>query len=123
MRSFVFALLTLFRDPAGLRRPRARLFSIPRMPAPIFSCKVNTSAQIGTKAKVGAQVIALGNGKFDAVLYTQGLPGAAGMESRKFASRGRRADGIAHFKGKNFQGTIKDGRFQRHGRKRRPLFA
>ena len=66
---------------------------------------------IGEKAKVGAQVIALGNGAFDAVLYTQGLPGDGWDGKSTVRLKGKTSDGVPHFKGKNIQGTIKDGQF------------
>jgi hypothetical protein len=66
---------------------------------------------IGERAKVGAQVIALGNGKFDAVLYTNGLPGAGWDGKTRVRLKGTTSDGVPQFKGKNIHGTIKDGQF------------
>jgi hypothetical protein len=66
---------------------------------------------IGDNAKVGAQVIALGSGRFDAVLYTKGLPGAGWDRKTVVRLRGETTDQVPQFKGKNIQGTIKDGQF------------
>lgn len=66
----------------------------------------------GSKAMWGAQVIALGDGKFDVVGYKGGLPGAGwsrGGETKR--GTGELKDGVAVLKGDDWQGTIKDGVF------------
>jgi Domain of Unknown Function (DUF1080) len=78
---------------------------------PDFVVQGEYAGAIGEKAKVGAQVIALGNGNFDAVLYTQGLPGAGWDGKTTVRLKGKTSDGIAAFNGKNFHGTIRDGVF------------
>ena len=58
----------------------------------------------------GAQVIALGEGKFDLVGFQGGLPGEGwkrGDETRK--ATGEAKDGVATLKGDNFTVTIQDG--------------
>ena len=61
--------------------------------------------------KAGAQVIALGDGKFDLVLYPGGLPGDGWNADRKnrIKSTGATADGVATFKSDAATGSIKDG--------------
>src|SRR5581483_10171365 len=59
----------------------------------------------------GAQVIAMGDGHFNAVLYTHGLPGAGWDGRSKVPLRGETKDGVPHFTGRNFQGTISQGAF------------
>ena len=86
---FVFALLTLFAIRPTYAAHGPAILD-PKDAGPDFLVQGEYLGQIGTKAKVGAQVVALGNGKFDAVFYTQGLPVPAGMESRKSNSRARR---------------------------------
>ena len=59
----------------------------------------------------GAQVIALGDGKFDAIGYKGGLPGDGwkrGDEVKK--GKGETVDGVVKFKGDGWAGTIKDGK-------------
>jgi hypothetical protein len=103
-----FAVLTLFAiQPSYAARGPVILDA--KEAGPDFLVQGEYLGQIGTKAKVGAQVIALGNGKFDAVLYTQGLPGAGWDGKSKVRLTGETRDGIAHFKGKNLHGTVKDG--------------
>jgi hypothetical protein len=83
----------------------------PKDAGPDFIVQGEYVGEIGIKAKVGAQVIGLGDGKFDAVLYTHGLPGAGWDGKSKVRLTGETREGVAHFKGKHFQGTIKDGLF------------
>lgn len=64
----------------------------------------------GEDEKWGAQVIALGEGKFDAVGYKGGLPGAGWKrgDERKPA-KGELKDGVVALQGDEWTGTIKDG--------------
>src|ERR1700683_5869219 len=91
----------------------------PKNAGPDFLVQGEYVGQIGEKAKVGAQVIALGDGKFDAVLFSHGLPGAGWDGKSIVRLTGRTREGCATFEGKNFHGTIKDGLFAgtaEHGR-------
>ena len=85
--------------------------SIPKRPAPISPSRASTWARLAPRRKSAAQVIALGGGRFDAVIYTQGLPGAGWDGKTKVRLHGETSDNVAHLKGKNFEGTIKDGVF------------
>jgi len=64
----------------------------------------------GQKAKAGVQVIALGAGKFKAVLHPGGLPGD-GWEKAKGREEvdGATADGVTTFTHANWVARIKDG--------------
>ena len=83
----------------------------PKEAGPDFAIQGEYVGTIGIKAKTGAQVIALGGGRFDAVIYTQGLPGAGWDGKTKVRLHGDTTNGVAQLKGKNFEGTIKDGVF------------
>ena len=61
------------------------------------------------KAKWGLQVIALGDGKFHAVAYSGGLPGAGWDQEKKVESDGSTKDGVATFAGEKGSATIKNG--------------
>jgi len=64
----------------------------------------------GPKA-LGVQIVALGEGKFHAVAYEGGLPGAGWVGSEKIEVDGQMKDGVATFIGTDETtiGTIKDG--------------
>jgi len=62
--------------------------------------------------KIGVQVIARGNGKFTAVGYVGGLPGAGWEGPEKFQSEGSSKDGVVTFGVVEVAGaTIKEGLF------------
>ncbi len=61
------------------------------------------------KAKWGLQVIALGEGKFHAVAYSGGLPGAGWDKEKKVEVDGSSKDGVAIFSGEQGSAAIKDG--------------
>src|SRR5688500_6648935 len=64
----------------------------------------------GTKQKFGAQVIALGDGKFHDVFYPGGLPGDGWTKDKpKVTADGARIDDSVSFAGSRLGGTIKDG--------------
>ncbi len=75
--------------------------------------------QQGFTLAVAAQVIALGNGKFEGVLYKGGLPGAGWDEKFRFHFKGETKDGITHavgihgeklaFENPNLKATIQEG--------------
>jgi hypothetical protein len=95
----------------GADAPVKRAYLDPKEAGPDFALQGEYVGTIGNKAKVGAQVIALGGGRFDAVIYTQGLPGAGWDGKTKVRLHGDTSDNAAHLKGKNFEGTIKEGVF------------
>jgi hypothetical protein len=88
-----------------------RAYLDPKEAGPDFTLQGEYEGTIGNKAKIGAQVVALGGGRFDAVIYTQGLPGAGWDGKTKVRLHGDTTDNAAHLKGKNFEGTIKDSVF------------
>ena len=67
---------------------------------------------IGNGTKLGAHVIALGEGQFDAVLYAKGLPGAGWDGKTKVNLTGEILNGVTNFTGRNFQGSIKRSVFR-----------
>ncbi len=83
----------------------------PANAGPDFQVQGEYVGKIGTETLLGAQVIALGSGKFDAVLYAGGLPGAGWDEKTKVELTGETTDGATRFTGRNFAGQIQDGVF------------
>jgi hypothetical protein len=69
----------------------------------------------GKDSRWGAQVVALSDGKFDAVLYPGGLPGAGWDGKTKLALQGETKDGVTRFSSEKYSGQIKDGSFSGHG--------
>lgn len=64
----------------------------------------------GDGEKWGSQIIALGDGKFDAIGYPGGLPGAGWKRGDKTkVGKGELKDGVVALKGDDWTGEIKDG--------------
>ncbi len=64
----------------------------------------------GEADDVGAQVIALGEGKFKVVLFEDGLPGAGWDRTMKRTSYdAETVEGVITFSGDNIAGTLRDG--------------
>ncbi|MDA0660240.1 MAG: DUF1080 domain-containing protein [Planctomycetota bacterium] len=71
---------------------------------------------------IAAQVIALGEGKFEGILYDGGLPGAGWNEKVRFHFKGQRTEDVTKivgifgeklmFENPNLTGTIRDGEFR-----------
>jgi hypothetical protein len=61
------------------------------------------------KQKWGLQVIALGEGKFHAVAYSGGLPGAGWDQEKKVEVDGSLKESVATFSGEHGSAAIKDG--------------
>lgn len=59
--------------------------------------------------KVGAQIIAMGNGKFGGQFYMGGLPGDGAEEKLPFAEATKKEDGSVLFSGAEADGLLKDG--------------
>ncbi|MBW3543037.1 MAG: DUF1080 domain-containing protein [Planctomycetes bacterium] len=62
------------------------------------------------KKRIGVQVVALGEGKFHAVAYPGGLPGAGFSGDEKIEADGTLADGKAVFETDKGRGVVADGK-------------
>jgi hypothetical protein len=62
--------------------------------------------------KIGAQVIARGNGNFEVVLFVGGLPGAGWDGESKRMGKASTVDGKVIVKGSNFDAEISDGKMK-----------
>ena len=78
---------------------------------PDFAVQGEYVGTIGKQRKLGIQVIALGKGNFDAVLYAGGLPGAGWDGKTKTKLKGATSGGKVTFKGRNFTGDVAGGTF------------
>jgi len=79
---------------------------------PDFAIQGEYEGELGgqdEKQKWGLQIIAQGDGKFRAVAYPGGLPGAGWDKEKKIQVDGTAKDGVATFNGEQGSATIKDG--------------
>ena len=96
-------------------------FTKPEMAGPDFQIQGEYVGTVGGELVIGIQVIALGNHRFEGVLYTRGLPGAGWDGSTVFHIKGETNDDRVEFHGvhgerlkftnSNFNGSIRDGVF------------
>ena len=83
-------------------------FTDPAEAGPDFVVQGEYEGAMGDR-KIGLQVIALGEGKFDAVVFTGGLPGAGWDKSTPAKLTGETTDNVTRLTGKNWVAEIKDG--------------
>lgn len=92
-------------------------FTDPTVAGPDLCVQGEYTGKVGGKVPIGAQVIALGEGKFEGILYGGGLPGVGWDGITRFYFRGESQQGeMARFVGvhgerlkfenRNFRGTI-----------------
>ncbi|HUE70573.1 MAG TPA: DUF1080 domain-containing protein [Pirellulaceae bacterium] len=86
-------------------------YTDPKQAGPDFAVQGEYRGQLGGD-EWGAQVIALGDGKFDVVGFAGGLPGDGWQRGDKTnKGTGELKGDVAEFKGETWTGTIKDGVF------------
>jgi hypothetical protein len=91
-------------------KPGKTAYLTPEDGGPDFLAQGEYRGEAGEKSVIGAQVIARGEGKFDVVLFSGGLPGAEWDGEHKFPLKGTTgADGVVTLEGENFKGKIADG--------------
>ncbi|HUG89468.1 MAG TPA: DUF1080 domain-containing protein [Planctomycetaceae bacterium] len=96
--------------PASEQRPRRQVVATdPEQAGPDFAVQGEYEGRIG-ETSWGAQVVALGGGRYDLVLYEGGLPGAGWTKGdpRKKAAGGTEG-GAATFTADGWQISIEDG--------------
>lgn len=110
-RILALGLLLFMMTIAARAADKFPTFTDPEEAGPDFAVQGEYVGTIGNATKLGVQVIALGDGKFDAVLYAKGLPGDGWDGKTKVMLTGKMEDGVTKFSGTNFQGRIEDGVF------------
>jgi hypothetical protein len=88
--------------------PRPRTFIDPAKAGPDFLVQGEYEGKIGENTVAGLQVIALGDGTFDAVMYAKGLPGS-GADKTRVPFKGETSDGVTTFTGNGFSGKLQNG--------------
>ena len=97
-------------------------FTDPAEAGPDFQVQGEYAGNVGSNFPIGIQVIALGNGEFQGVVFSGGLPGAGWNESTVSHIGGKtEEDGRTSFHGihgerlkfasSNFRGSVRDGVF------------
>ena len=82
-----------------------RVFLDPAEAGPDFLIQGEYEGPIGSGSAAGAQVVALGDGKFDIVLFAKGLPGS-GADLTRVPARGETKNGATLLEGMAFKGKI-----------------
>lgn len=103
------AALALAVAPAFAADDKDQTITDPKDAGPDYAVQGEYTGKLGND-EAGAQVVALGGGKFDLVLYTGGLPGA-GWErgDERIKATGETKDGDTTFKAKDWTASLKDG--------------
>ncbi|HET6883938.1 MAG TPA: DUF1080 domain-containing protein [Pirellulales bacterium] len=105
--------LLVLTSLAGAAESGLAAYTNPQDAGPDFQTQGEYRGEIesdGQRKKIGVHVIALGEGKFRAVVYQGGLPGDGWNKGdRRDSFNGKTEDGVTTFKGKERQGKIKDG--------------
>ncbi len=113
LASVLILVLAAAASAAESKKPPVA-FTNPKKAGPDFAVQGEYLGQITTdegKFQHGVQVIALGNGKFRAVAYQGGLPGAGWDKSEKIEVEGQTAGGVTTFvvEGGTAKGVIEKG--------------
>jgi hypothetical protein len=104
------AFLGTVADSPLLSAQEKKAFLTPESAGPDFLVQGEYAGVVNGKEPVGLQVIAKGNGNFDAVLYAGGLPGAGWDGKSKIPLNGKTGDdGVTNLLGNNFKAQIRDG--------------
>ncbi len=85
--------------------PKERTFTDPAKAGPDYGIQGEYEGRIGSDTIAGLQVVALGDGKFDGVLFAKGLPGSGADKTRVFV-KGENQAGIPTFTGENYPGDF-----------------
>ncbi len=91
--------------------PKRPIYTDPEAAGADFQIQGEYEGTIGNQTKLGIQVIALGDGQFEAYFLAKGLPGAGWDGKTRVKLTGATKDGRTTFSGKNIRGEIRDGVF------------
>ena len=111
-RSHPVLLLLIVSVFASVAQAKGPVYTDPKKTDADFAIQGEYAGELETNEgpqKFGVQVIALGEGKFRAVPYRGGLPGAGGSKSEIPDVEGQTAGGRVVFTGDNATATLADG--------------
>jgi len=121
-RLFLGAITAMLLYGAVLAAGDHPAFTDPESAGPDFRVQGEYLGTVGQSQPIGAQVIALGEGKFEGILFCGGLPGAGWDEQIYFHFRGEPRDGKTavvgihgerlQFDNTNLEGTIDNDTFR-----------
>jgi len=121
---FGLAFMTLLALPGAIAfaAEKHAAFNDPAAAGPDFLVQGEYHGTLANGAVIAAQVVALGNGKFDGVLYSGGLPGSGWDDVTRFHFKGETAGGETRitgihgerlmFENADLQATIRDEVFR-----------
>jgi hypothetical protein len=103
-------LLSLVAALAFAQTTPPGTFLDPEKAGPDFAIQGEYDGQIGSKGKLGAQVIAEGEGKFSVVFLAGGLPGDGWDNKMRVKIAAKTENDKTTVEGKGWQGAIADGK-------------
>jgi hypothetical protein len=109
---FLLAAVLLAAGPAAAQKKAPESFTDPDKAGPDFRVQGEYLGFITDKdrERLGAQVVARGDGKFLVVLFPGGLPGDGWNGETRIEGQGKTADDKTTFAGRGWAGTWADGK-------------
>jgi hypothetical protein len=106
------ALGSAYEDKKPKKEDKSHLaFTKPSDAGPDFAVQGEYTGEITGKGKLGAQVVARGDGKFDVYFLKGGLPGAGWDEEKRVKASAKTEDGKTSVTGNGWSGEISGSKF------------
>ncbi|MCS6852657.1 MAG: DUF1080 domain-containing protein [Gemmataceae bacterium] len=105
----LLTLSLLVAQDKAKEKKKPEAYTDPQAAGPDFAVQGEYEGQLAGKTRLGAQVVAEGEGKFQVILYPGGLPGAGWDGKTKIKATARREGEQTNVSGGDVSGTIRDG--------------